>query len=159
MPFIVQGGVDLGRAGSGFLIAAALTVPVTGVVIWKQQRLNPILLGTALWLWLGAIGFNVPVELVADWLSETQAFGLFVAALLVGIVATFVSPHGYLGCNCESLAWIRRASFILLGLNLLVVVWAWYFRSDIRLGGGLPFIVLNVVRRVLCARGARLPAD
>jgi hypothetical protein len=39
---------------------------------------------------------------------------------------------------------------------VLMVGWAWLFRHNIRLGGGLPFIVLNVARRVI---GRRAPAS
>jgi hypothetical protein len=48
----------------------------------------------------------------------------------------------------------------LLGLTLVIVAWAWFFRHDIRVGGGLPFIVLNVARRVMGRRapGTATPA-
>jgi hypothetical protein len=152
LPFILEGSVDLRRAGTGFLVAALLTLPVIAIIRIRRQLQNPILVGTALWLWLGAIAFNVPVEAVAEWLSQTQALGLFVAALAVGLVATFRWRYGYVACRTSDTLWIRRASFTLLGLTLATVVWAWVFRHDIRLGGGLPFIALNVARRVLHLR-------
>ena len=57
LPFIVQGSVDLRQAASGFVVAALLTLPVTAWVAARKQLLNPILVGTALWLWLGAAAF------------------------------------------------------------------------------------------------------
>ncbi len=152
LPFILQGAVDLERAKWGFVVAALLTIPVTAIVLVRQQVLNPILLGTALWLWLGALAFNVPVSALAAWLSQTQALGLFLGALLVGVVTTFTSPAGYIGCPSDDADWVRRSSFVLLGVTVALVLWAWFFRNDIRLGGGLPFIVLNVTRRVMCQR-------
>jgi hypothetical protein len=152
LPFIVKGQVDISQAGRGLLVAALLTVPVTALVLYKQHLLNPILTGTGLWLWLGALAFNVPVPSLAAWLGETQAFGLFLGALLVGLVVTFTSPYGYVACRSGDAGWIRRTSFGLLGLTLVGVVLSYVFRSDVRLGGGLPFIVLNVVRRVLTRR-------
>jgi hypothetical protein len=53
-PFIVAGTVDLGRAGSGFLVGALLAVPISVAVVLRKHPLNPILVGTGLWLWLGA---------------------------------------------------------------------------------------------------------
>jgi hypothetical protein len=149
LPFIVAGKVDLDRAGSGFLLGALLTVPISAAVVMRKHLLNPILIGTGLWLWLGAIAFQFHVAPLAEWLTRTQAFGLFVAALGAGIAATLLSPWGYIACGSSDPRWNRKASLSLLGFTLVIVGWAWLFRHDIRLGGGLPFIVLNVVRRWL----------
>jgi len=160
-PFIVQGSVDLARAGSGFALGALLTIPVSVAVRWRGHPLNPILIGTGLWLWLGAAAFLVPVEAVAAWLARTQAFGLFVAALGAGLLTTFASRWGYVACPSSDSTWTRRASYGLLGATVLAVACAWLLRNDIRLGGGLPFITLNVLRRVLVARAPhanRVPA-
>jgi hypothetical protein len=151
-PFIVQGRVDLSRASSGFLLGAILSLPISAVVVLRKRPLNPILIGTGLWLCLGALAFNMPIPALAAWLTATQAFGLFAAAFAVGLVATFVSPFGYIACPTSDVQWLRRASFALLALTALVVCWAWFFRSDLRLGGGLPFIVLNLARRLMSRR-------
>ncbi|HEX6764015.1 MAG TPA: hypothetical protein VF103_01030 [Polyangiaceae bacterium] len=47
---------------------------------------------------------------------------------------------------------MRRASMALLAVTGLVAAWAFWFRANVRLGGGLPFIVLNVTRRVMIRR-------
>ena len=138
LPFIVAGGVDLEQAGPGFVLGALLTVPATALVAWRGHALNPITTGTALWLWVGALAFGLPVESLRGWLVDTQAFGLFVAALAAVAVAHLRAPH--------------RVTWALLGLGVAAIGWAWVWRHDIRLGGGLPFITLNVVRRVLIAR-------
>jgi hypothetical protein len=151
LPFIVRGSVDLSQAGTGFLLGAGLSLPITALVVAKKELLNPILLGTNLWLWLGALAFAVPIEALERWLVATQAFGLFVAALGAGIVTTLGSPHGYIACRSTQPNWTRRMSLALLALTT-VLAWAWALRADIRLGGGLPFIVLNVARRAACLR-------
>jgi len=155
-PFILHGTVDLSLAGTGFLLAAFLTVPVTFLVLWSKQLLNPILVGTSLWLWLGALAFNVPIAGLAAWLTSTQAFGLFVAAFAAGAVATLTSPTGFLAARGAPTSVARRYSFVLLGLSGACCLWSWFFRHDVRLGGGLPFIALNVVRRVLGRRAVNL---
>lgn len=151
-PFILAGKVDLARAGAGFLVGAILTVPISAVVVARGKLLNPILLGTALWLWLGAIAFRMHVEPLAGWLLQTQAFGLFVAAFAVGLGATFFLRHGYVACNSSDRGWNRRASLGLLGFTAVVVLWAWLFRNNVRLGGGVPFIALNLARRIVARR-------
>lgn len=152
LPFIVQGEVDLARAGLGFGIGAALTVPVHGLVQWRGHTHNPILVGTALWLWVGAVGFGLAVEPVTAAIASTKAVGLFAAALIVGVVATAAHPAGYVGVRSTDATWVRQASVGLLLLTAAALGWALWFRADIRLGGGLPFIVVNVVRRVMTMR-------
>jgi hypothetical protein len=149
LPFIVQGDVELERAGLGFIVAAVLTVPASALVAARGHLLNPILVGTAAWLWGGAIAFAIPVEPLARWLANTQAFGLFVAALAVGGVATFMSPQGYVACWSSDPGWVRRASWWLLGVTVIALAWSWWFRADVRLGGGIPFVALNIARRAL----------
>lgn len=150
--FLASGEVDLARAGPLFIAAALLAVPITAGVAALGHALNPILLGAALWLGLGAVAFGAPVPAVADWLGETRAFGLFVGALAVGALTTLASPQGYIGARHPDTAWVRRASLGLLLLTLGAVCWSWAFRGNLRLGGGLPFIVINVARRVMIAR-------
>jgi hypothetical protein len=154
-PFIVAGSVDISRAGPGFLLGALLTVPVTAAVLWRRYLLNPILIGTGLWLWLGLAAFYVPIPAVKIWLVDTQAFGLFLLALVAGIVTTFASSTGYVACLSSDLRWTRKASLALLGLTFGIVAWTWLFRHDIRLGGGLPFIVLNVARRAIARKAPK----
>jgi hypothetical protein len=150
--FLVTGEVDLARAGPLFVVAAALTVPITMTVLLRGFAANPILLGAAAWLWLGAVAFGVPVRSLADWLGDTRAVGLFGGALLVGVVATAVSRGGYVGLAHPDQAWVRRTSLALLALTAGAVAWSWEFRTNLRLGGGLPFILVNVARRVAIAR-------
>lgn len=151
-PFILAGKVDLAQAGGGFLAGALLTIPISVVVVAKGKLLNPILVGTALWLWLGAVAFQMHVEPLASWLVQTQALGLFVAAFVVGLVATFALPQGYIACSSADGRWIRRTSLGLLVFTAVIVVWTWIFRHDVRLGGGLPFIALNLSRRLAARR-------
>jgi len=153
LPFVVSGSVDLRRATQGFLWAALLSLPIMGVLLGKRYLLNPILVGTNLWLWLGAAAFNLKWGLLSAWLSELQAAGLFAAVLLVGLLAIFIVPAGFIGSPSPNRSWVRRASWLLLALTVLAFAWAYTLRDNIRLGGGLPFIVLNVVRRVLMVRG------
>ncbi len=152
LPFVVAGKTDLARAGSGFLVAALLTVPVSAVVVWKRGVLNPILLGTALWLWVGAVAFQAPIPGLVAALGEAQGAGLFVGIVLMGILSTVLSPQGFVGARHPDAGWIRRSSAVLLALAFVALGGSWLLRHNVRLGGGLPFIVLNAVRRAMILR-------
>lgn len=153
--FLVSGEVDLSRAGPLFLLSAALTVPVTALLAARGHVLNPILLGANLWLWLGTLAFWAPLPRLADWLIQSRAVGLFALALGVGLVATFATPEGYIGHRHPDQRWIGRASALLLALTALALAWSWALRDDLRLGGGLPFIALNLARRGMILRAQR----
>ncbi|MEQ1571349.1 MAG: hypothetical protein ABMA64_37320 [Myxococcota bacterium] len=147
--FLLAGEVDLAQAGPQFVLGAALALGVLGVVLARRAPVNPILLGADLWLAVGAVGFGAPIPAVAAAVGELAGSGLFAAILLAGIGATVVSPRGFVGAPVD-----RRWSWALVGLTAALVVYTWWMRHDVRLGGGLPFIVLNLVRRGL---GLRLP--
>ena len=152
LPFIIRGGVDLGRANRGFLIAALLTLPVSAAVLKNRYLLNPILIGTGVWLWFGAIAFNAHIEWLRALLMQTQGFGLFLAIFACGVVTTVCAPGGCIGERHPDANWVKRASLSLFALSGVAVVWAYWMRTNIRLGGGIPFIVLNLVRRVVIVR-------
>jgi hypothetical protein len=152
-PIVSSGQVHLPSLGTAFTVAAALALPVGVAVTRAGHTLNPIVLGTYLWLVLGAVGFGLGVPPLADLLAAWQGFALFAVVFAV-LLGALTRPTGAIGARGEP-ATIRRVSLGLLGLSLLAVGWAWVFRDDVRLGGGLPFIVLNVARRVAIARGSR----
>jgi hypothetical protein len=75
--------------------------------------------------------------------------------LAVGVVCTLVSPQGFIGYRDQDRPRVVRTSLGLLALAGCATVWSWAFRHDIRIGGGLPFIVLNVARRVIILRASK----
>jgi len=152
LPFVARGSVDLSRAASGFLLGAGLAVGVSLLLVQQKHVLSPILVGAGLWLVAGALAFNVPLAPLAAWFVAAQASGLFVMALAVAVPAMLFSPHGYIGARSADVSWLRRSSLLLLAATVVTVVWAFWFRSNVRLGGGLPFIALNVTRRLLVRR-------
>ncbi len=152
LPIILAGKIDFARAGTALLVAALLTIPVSAFVLLRRAVLNPILIGTALWLWVAAIAFELGAPGLVAALSEAQAAGLFAGVVAVGFVATLISPQGFVGTIHPDRAWIRQTSLMLLGLAIAITAWAWMFRHNVRLGGGLPFLVLNIVRRRLILR-------
>ena len=157
LPIILAGKIDFARAATALLVAALLTIPVSALVVLRHAVLNPILIGTALWLWVSAVAFELGSPSLVAALSEAQAAGLFVGVVAVGFVATLISPQGFVGTIHSNRAWIKQTSLMLLGLAIAVTAWAWVFRHNVRVGGGLPFLVLNIVRRRLILR-APVPA-
>jgi hypothetical protein len=153
--FLVSGRVDLERAGSLFVIAGVEAVVITGVLLFMKVPLNPVLVGTNLWLCAGALAFGIPLDGLAGVLARLQAGGLYVCVLFTGIVSTAVLPAGYIGMEHTDPTTVKKMSLILLLLTGGILVWSLVFIENIRLGGGIPFIALNVTRRVILQRTRR----
>lgn len=151
--FIVAGEVDLALAGGQLLVAAVLAVVLKAVLVWRRAVLNPLLLGVDLWLVVGAIGFNVPVPPIMDRMVVLGATSLFIAMGAVAAVMSFASRGGALGPDDLDRVFVQRASGVVVGLCVVAVWWSLWWSGDLRVGGGIPFIVVNVARRLLMRRG------
>jgi hypothetical protein len=150
-PIVTGGAVDLARLGGAFSLATALAVVTTAAVARAGAVLNPIVVGTNLWLLMGAIAFGVGVPAMADLLSQYQGLVLFVA-IGTTLIVSMGTPTGAIGARGPA-SWVRSRSLVLLAAAALAVTWSAWFHEDVRLGGGLPFIALNVLRRATIARG------
>lgn len=150
--FIVKGGVDVNQAGGLFVISGLCALVITGILVFYKVMLNPILLASNLWLLIGAAAFGIPIPALANIFSQTNAVLLFASALVVGIILTLISPAGYIGIISVNKTTVRRLSMLLIGLTAGALLWSVIFKNNIRLGGGVPFILLNVTRRMLIAR-------
>jgi hypothetical protein len=150
--FIVTGGVDLSRAATLFVISGICAFVITAALTIKKVQLNPVLLGTNIWLCVGALAFGVPVPALASVLAKAQAAGLFACVLGVFVPLMIFSPAGFIGMPHPNPKTVRKLSLLLFAAAVVVFVWSIIMLDDIRLGGGLPFILLNVTRRMMMHR-------
>ncbi|MFT5680708.1 MAG: hypothetical protein ACI8RZ_001614 [Myxococcota bacterium] len=144
--FVLAGEIDLSVAATRFAIAAVLAVIIVGGLAWKKAKQNPFLVGADLWLLVGAISFNLPIEPVKAAMVQAGGGGIFVGALLVGLGYTLTQPEGYLGVESRR---TKVLSVVLLVLTAAGAAWAMAHPDSIRLGAALPFIGVNVLRRVM----------
>ncbi|MBN1757549.1 MAG: hypothetical protein JW863_04490 [Chitinispirillaceae bacterium] len=150
--FIVTGGVDLSRAATLFVLSGIGAFVITAALIIGKVPLNPVLLGTKIWLCAGALSFGVPVTALAGVLAKAQAAGLFACVLGVSVPLTIFSPTGFIGMSYPEPKTVRKLSLLLMVAAAIVFVWSIIMVDNIRLGGGLPFILLNVTRRMIMRR-------
>lgn len=150
--FIVRGEANLEHAAILFEISAVAAIVITAALTARKVLLNPILLGTNLWLCIGAVGFGVPITPLAEQIGTGRGFGLYLCVLAVEIVLTASASSGGIGLRHPNKALVRRLSLMLLGLTAIAAIWSFLFMESIRLGGALPFIILNVSRRMLIRR-------
>ncbi len=144
--FVISGTIDLAVAGPRFSLASLLALPIVIALTVRKIPMNPFLVGADLWLLVGAISFNLPAPPLRDALVALGGGGLFAGALLVGGLYTAGSPRGYLGTQAPS---TRPLSLALLTLTAAAAAWAAAHPENIRLGSALPFISINILRRLL----------
>ena len=82
--------------------------------------------------------------------AELGATGLFACAAFMTIAGEARRQGGALGWPGPQ----TQFGPLLIAACILAMGWAW-LAQDVRLGGGLPFITINVIRRVLLARAER----
>ncbi len=152
LPFMAAGAVDLGAAGGGFVRATLIALAVMGLLKWLDHPQNPIHVATNGWLLVGALAFAVPVSPLTELYAEWGALSLFGGVALWGGVQLGSGRGGFLLGSVATTRQLRVLTPVMIGLLGLAMVWAWIFQDNLRLGGGLPFITLNVVRRVLLKR-------
>lgn len=150
--FIVSGGVDLSRAAALFVISGIGAFVITSALIIMRVQLNPVLFGTNIWLCTGALAFGIPVPALASVLAKAQAAGLFACVLGIFLPLTIFSPAGFIGMPHPNRRTVRKLSLQLFIAATIVFVWSVIMVDNIRLGGGLPFILLNVTRRMMMRR-------
>ena len=144
--FVISGEIELAVAGPRFAVAAAAALLIVGGLALRRVPQNPFLVGADLWLLLGALSFNIPIEPAKAALVQLSGGGLFIGAFLVGLGYTATRPEGYLGVKSKQ---TKALSVALLLLTAAAAAWAASRPEDIRLGAALPFIGINVLRRVL----------
>ena len=84
-PFLVAGEVDVTTAAMPFMVTALLAVLITTGVAIMRAPVNPILLGSGLWLLLGAIGFGGGIAPLANALAALQGASLLACISTVAI--------------------------------------------------------------------------
>jgi hypothetical protein len=150
--FVIAGEIDLSVAAARFTVAAILALIIVGGLAWRQVRQNPFLVGADLWLIVGAVSFNLPIEPIKAAMVQAGGGGIFLGALAVGLLYTLARPEGYLGVESRH---TRLLSAVLLVLTAAGAAWAMAHPDSIRLGAALPFIGVNVLRRVMGRLAAR----
>ena len=81
---------------------------------------------------------------VYDYLRE---LAIFLAMLIVGIVATFTTSHGFIAARDADLEWTRHYSILLLGATSICFIPALTFEGNRLWSAVVPIIALALVQR------------
>jgi len=132
-----------------YLLASAVGL---GAIVYMYRRgliLNRLFVGITLYFCSGFVGLITGWDWLNKGYGELGALAMLGWILLAGLVASFISPYGFLGIKSPGYFSIMGGSLLLLLAGLIAAVAAASFMNNKLLGEWLPFIFLFSMRSLL----------
>lgn len=132
-----------------FAIGSALAL--TRLVFMRRRNIdvNPLILGTDLYLVFGLVACLSGHLRLTGALASLQATGFFVAILVIGVASTIWSTRGFVSAKSSDRTTVIKASVVLLIITLGATVVSYYFRGNTSYSGVLPIITVALSQRLL----------
>ena len=142
-----------------FIVCGMTALLITLVFIYKKIVLNRIFLGINIYLYSGAIAFITHQW----WLNETyghfQASGMIVWIIIIGVISTLLSPHGFVGADSSDRKRVRKLSIYLIMVSLCAFALSYAFRGNRLLSEIIPFVGLFTGQTILRGKTATQEAE
>ncbi len=130
-----------------FILGASLSFLRLLFMAWRKMAVNPIIIGTDLYLYLGLVTCMTRAQVLIDLLAHLQATGFLAAILLVGIAATALSPRGYVFAEGIGRAAVVKGSLVLLAVTVGATAMSYAFRGDTTYSGVIPAVMIALSQR------------
>lgn len=145
---------------TAYKIAAPIAAIHLVIFLYIPKPLNRLMLGINLYLLLGGAMawfalWNI-LKIYGGFLMES---GVLMCIMVVGAVATFLSPNGFIGYKSKNTALVRKYSYVLLAMAILGFVISFLFRGHRFLGAVVPITALVVTSRLLVDKLKRQSQD
>lgn len=131
-----------------FKVASVVALLELVALLAREVPANRLIMGANVWLIVG----GAAAFLEQWWLLRIyQHFGeasLFASMLLVGVLAMWRTPAGFVGKVGARRLVLQRSWLLLLAVVLALVV-AVYFRGNVKFAAVLPVIALSWLNRLL----------
>jgi hypothetical protein len=122
-------------------------------LVWRQKLvLNRIQLGLALYFVTGAAGLLAGWQPLNFFYGRAEATAMLYWILMVGVVATAITPSGFVGVAGLPRKTVVSASLGLLALLLAAIVLSWRFHTQPALAAYAPFLALFAAHGIVRAR-------
>lgn len=132
-----------------FYIGALLAIVLTTLQYYSGIILDRLMMGANLFLVLSASFFLFQINPCLSFLGAYKGPSFITAVLLVGILSTFFTRYGFVGCTGDHTK-IKQASLILLVATLGALAWAFIFNhSGLLISAIVPFITLRILNEYL----------
>jgi hypothetical protein len=130
-----------------FQISAIAGLVQLVIVLPQRFPLNRLVLAGNIYLILGGLAALTGqwwYLQIYDYLRESA---IFLAMLIVGIVATFTTRYGFIAAQGANLEWTRHYSILLLGSTAICFIPALAFEGSRIWSAVVPIIALAVLQR------------
>jgi hypothetical protein len=144
-----QGNPTPSRWLEAFALGSGLSTLRLGFSYWRRTLVNPVVLGTDLYLYFGLVTCLTQHPWLVTVLSASQAMGFLVAVFIAGVVATKISVRGFVFAESSNHKAVLRASLALLAITSVAIGIAFIFRGDTFYSGVLPILSIALSQRVL----------
>lgn len=132
-----------------FYIGALLAIALTTLQYLSGLIIDRLMMGANLFLVASAFFFLFQINPCLSFLGGYKGPSFILAVLVVGIVSTFFTRYGFVGCTGDHNK-IRYASLLLLIATLATLAWAFVFNHQgLLLSAVAPFVVLRVLNEFL----------
>ena len=135
-----------------YALGSGLAVIRIGFSFWRRTPVNPLVLGTDLYLFFGLVTCLTQESWLIAVLSTSQAMGFLVTVFVAGAIATKVSVRGFVFAESSNHEAVVRASLILLVITGAAIGISFIFRGDTFCSGVLPVLSIAVSQRALRKR-------
>ena len=130
-----------------FQLSAVAGIVQLVIVLPQRFPLNRLVLAGNIYLILGGVA-----ALTGQWwylqiYDELRESAIFLAMLMVGIVATFATRHGFIGVRGADLEKTRHYSILLLGATAICLLPAVAFAGNRVWSAVMPIIALALLQR------------
>jgi hypothetical protein len=132
---------------NAFILAGFFTIFILLVLLRHHVVLDRLMLGVNVFFLLGAYGFISGNDAILDWYAASKGGPFFGCIVLVGLLATLFTKHGFIGEIHKNKQEVHYASFLLLAAAVVALIWS--VRTDERglvFSVVIPFILLRVIR-------------
>jgi hypothetical protein len=131
-----------------FKASSLLATIELALLLWRRAPANRLILGANLWLIAGGAAAFLEQWW---WLRIYQQFGeasLFLSMLLIGVASTLFTSSGFIA-KLGPPASVKQSSLVLLAAVACAIVFAIYFRGNVKYAAVAPVIALSWLNRLL----------
>ncbi len=135
-----------------FALGSGLSLGRIIVSLWRKRPINPLAIGTDLYLFFGLLACLTQSEWMISLVSSSQAAGLLVALLITGAISTFASSRGYIFAEAGNRTAVVKMSIVLLAVTSAATALSFKFRGDTLYSGVIPVVAVAICQRLLRRR-------
>lgn len=138
-----------------YFLSSVTGLLASAYLIKRGVILNRLFLGITLYFLSGLFGLTVKWVWLNQLYGELGAVAMLCWIIVIGMLSSFFSTHGFLGLTQTGVFSIKTGSLLLLFACIIATVFAWHFAGSKLLGEWIPFIFLFSARSILLQLGKK----